>query len=138
MPQLQSVVIVLLKVVLGNVTALVTQLNGNVQNGTAFGFAGHENGDSNGQGKLKGKHSRGRQSDGHINGHDEGVDEDLDASVEELNALRLREISSKSVSGIIMLLLKWFKLSRKSLLCLVYPTGLRCSRVCQTFSNMSI
>ncbi|KAI9873301.1 MAG: Factor arrest protein 11 [Pleopsidium flavum] len=111
MPQLQSVVIVLLKVVLANVTALVTQLNGNGQNGAAFGFTCQDNGESNGQGKPTGNINHGRQLNGKVNGHDEGASEDFDSSVEELNTLRLREISSKAVSGVLLLLLKWFKLS---------------------------
>ncbi len=114
MPQLQSVVIVLLKVVLANVTALVTQLNGNGQNCAPFGYTCQEDGESNGQGKPKGNYNLGRKLNGKVIGHDEGVSEDLDSSVEELNALRLREISSKAVSGVLLLLLKWFKLSRRS------------------------
>ena len=38
----------------------------------------------------------------------------IDPVVEGLNDVRLREISSKAVSGILLILLKWFKLSRKS------------------------
>ncbi len=113
MPQLQSVVIVLLKVVLANVTALVTQMNGNGQNGTSFGPAGQENGDTNGQAKTKGDINSGRQPNGKSDGHDGSEDEALDPAIEELNALRLREISSKAVSGVLLLLLKWFKISRR-------------------------
>ena len=113
MPQLQSVVIVLLKVVLANVTALVTQMNGNGQNGTSFGITGQENGDTNGQAKTKGTNNPGRQPNGKVDGHDGGADESLASAVEELNAVRLREISSKAVSGVLLLLLKWFKISRR-------------------------
>ena len=35
-----------------------------------------------------------------------------DPVVEELNALRSREITTKAVSGVLLILLKWFKLSR--------------------------
>ena len=38
----------------------------------------------------------------------------LDSGLEELNAVRSREISAKAISGILLLLLKWFKLSRMS------------------------
>lgn len=34
-------------------------------------------------------------------------------SIEELDATRTREITAKAVSGIMLLLLKWLKLSRK-------------------------
>lgn len=37
-----------------------------------------------------------------------------DPAIEGLNDARSREISAKAVSGILLLLLKWFKLSRKS------------------------
>ena len=114
MPQLQSVVIVLLKVVLANVTALVTQMNGNGQNGTSFGFAGQENTDTNGQAKAKTNINPGRQANGNMNGQIGGGDESLASAVEELNALRLREISTKAVSGVLLLLLKWFKICRRS------------------------
>lgn len=36
-----------------------------------------------------------------------------DPAVEELNAVRLREVTSKAVSGVLLMLLKWFKLSRE-------------------------
>jgi len=35
-------------------------------------------------------------------------------SIDELDNLRLREITGKAVSGTLLLLLKWFKRSRKS------------------------
>ncbi len=94
-------------------TALVTQLNGNGQNGTSFSFTGPENGDGNGQAKAKGNLNAGRLVNGKVDGHENVSDESLGQSVEELNALRLREISSKAVSGVLLLLLKWFKLSRE-------------------------
>ena len=37
-----------------------------------------------------------------------------DPIVEELNAVRLREITTKAISGVLLMLLKWFKLSRES------------------------
>lgn len=36
-----------------------------------------------------------------------------DASIDELDNIRLREITSKAVSGTLLLLLKWFKRSRE-------------------------
>lgn len=37
-----------------------------------------------------------------------------DASIDELDNIRLREITGKAVSGTLLLLLKWFKRSRES------------------------
>jgi len=136
MPQLQSVVIVLLKVVLANVTALVTQTNGNGQNSTPFGFPGQENGETNGQAKTKGNINPGRQPNGKVVDHDGNGDEALDCAVEELNALRLREISSKAVSGVLLLLLKWFKISRRSHM-VVIPQLLMLTQHTQISSNTS-
>lgn len=36
-----------------------------------------------------------------------------DIAAEELNAVRAREITSKAVSGVLLMLLKWFKISRE-------------------------
>ena len=57
-----------------------------------------------------------------------------DPVVEELNALRSREITTKAVSGVLLILLKWFKLSRE---CLHVPiVGLRKSlTITQIYSN---
>lgn len=38
-----------------------------------------------------------------------------DACIDELDNIRLREITGKAVSGTLVLLLKWFKRSRKFL-----------------------
>jgi len=38
--------------------------------------------------------------------------EAVDLPVEDLDALRTREITSKAVSGILLTLMKWFKVSR--------------------------
>lgn len=38
-----------------------------------------------------------------------------DPTPEELDATRTREITAKAVSGIMLLLLKWLKLSRESI-----------------------
>jgi hypothetical protein len=39
--------------------------------------------------------------------------EAADLPVEDVDALRTREITAKAVSGILLTLLKWFKVSRK-------------------------
>ena len=48
------------------------------------------------------------------NGHLE-KDEDSESAVDKLNDIRTREISTKAVSGILLIMLKWFKLSGRSL-----------------------
>ena len=42
------------------------------------------------------------------------AENNLDRALENLNATRLREITSKAVAGILLVLLRWFKLSRMS------------------------
>ncbi len=101
LPHLQSCVIVLLKVILLNLTALLanpTQANG--VNGNAF----PENGD--GPHKDDGRAHEGGTDD--ENAHDKPV-----LTLEQLEAERAREIEFKAVSGVLLLLLKWFKLSRE-------------------------
>ena len=115
MPQLQSVVIVLLKVILANVTAVAAQSNG--QNGLPNGLSFPENGGDAVLGKPKSNLNLAQQLNGASsgpsgpNGHTE---DNADPGLEELNAVRLREVTAKAISGILLLLLKWFKLSRKS------------------------
>jgi len=100
LPHLQSVVMVLLKVILSNVTALITQVNG--QNGLQSGYQTQET--QNG--------SLYRQPE--VNGTSNPLRPDIiHSSSEELDAVRLQEIMAKAVSGILILLLKWFKVSRK-------------------------
>lgn len=98
LPYLQSIVIVLLKAVLANVTALITQPQ-NGQNGQSSFSAG-----SNGTGQRRPTEQ---------NGSAHPTNDAANLSVEELEALRAREITSKAVSGILLMMLKWFKISRK-------------------------
>lgn len=49
-----------------------------------------------------------------------------DAAIEELDNIRLREITGKAISGSLLLMLKWFKRSRK-----LHHRGL-----CEMFSNI--
>ncbi|KAK6812809.1 hypothetical protein RU639_011437 [Aspergillus parasiticus] len=85
---LQSITIVFLKIILTNVSAMVNQTQG-------------------GQG----------MSDGYgVNGSGPGpasIAEDLnsEAAIEELDNIRLREITGKAISGSLLLLVKWFKRS---------------------------
>ncbi|KAJ0425312.1 hypothetical protein BJY00DRAFT_275168 [Aspergillus carlsbadensis] len=89
---LQSVVIVFLKIVLTNVSALVNnQSNG--QNGAATS-----------------------ESFNGANGAVPSFNHDLedlncDAAIDELDNVRLREITGKAISGSLLLLIKWFKRS---------------------------
>ncbi|KAL1970278.1 hypothetical protein VTN77DRAFT_5438 [Rasamsonia byssochlamydoides] len=87
MPHLQSIVIVLLKVILTNVSAMVNQANG--QNGHGPSAV---NGYTSGPNGVSANHGS-------------------DVDIEELDMTRLREITGKAVSGSLLLLLKWFKRS---------------------------
>jgi Domain of unknown function (DUF3402) len=73
-----------------------------------------DNGTSNGQSRIKGKEN-GRTTNGNGMPQSDIIGDDADPkmTLEELNALRTREITGKAVSGILLLILKWFKLSRK-------------------------
>ncbi|KAF2491751.1 N1221-domain-containing protein [Lophium mytilinum] len=95
LPHLQSLIIVLIKVILSHVTALVTQANG--QNGLQSGFQFQDN--QNGASSAK------PDSNG-VNGQHEGS-----SSNEELDTIRTHEILDKAVSGTLILILKWFKVS---------------------------
>lgn len=93
LPRLQSVIIVLLKTLLQTISTLITQPSGpeNFPNG----ILGTE---QNGQSKRA---------------SDENADDSEDPSLNDLDTQRVQEIIGKAVSGIIFLLLKWFKVSRK-------------------------
>ncbi|KAJ5166435.1 uncharacterized protein N7482_005216 [Penicillium canariense] len=80
---LQSITIVFLKIILTNVSAVVNQAN---------------------------SQSSQTMSNGHgINGSSGDIF--ADTSIDELDNIRLREITGKAVSGTLLLLLKWFKRS---------------------------
>ncbi len=116
MPYLQSLVIVLLKAVLPNVTALVAQA-GNGLNGVASGLQPQEatNGNGNNQAKPKINGNNGRQVNGVTNEQNDNILDFSDSIPEEIEVVRAREITAKAVSGLLLLLLKWFKVSRQSL-----------------------
>lgn len=92
-----------------NVSALVSQTNG--PNGLQNGFPFAED-SVDGQGKRRTNPNSAVQTNGVPNGQFFENADGPDLAVEELNALRVREITSKAVSGILLMLLKWFKLSR--------------------------
>ncbi|KAF7597328.1 Factor arrest protein 11 [Aspergillus hancockii] len=83
---LQSITIVFLKIILTNVSAMVNQ----VQSGQGMSFGVNGSGPGHGL-----------------------VAEDLnsDAAIDELDNIRLREITGKAISGSLLLLVKWFKRS---------------------------
>jgi hypothetical protein len=89
LPQLQSLIIVLLKAILAIATNLVIQ-------GT------------NGQGPNG------------VNGGTGKVDAPTSPSDDEIDAVRTREIAAKAVTGVLVMLLKWTKVSRK-----LYPRSRR-------------
>lgn len=105
-PHLQSLVIVLLKAVLANVTALITHPMGGQSSGLASGYRSEVNLRNGQQGQ--------RQTDPANIPLPNNVDP-LDLPIVEIEAYRSREITGKAVSGILLILLKWFKVSRKFL-----------------------
>jgi hypothetical protein len=86
-----------MKAILLNVTAIISQ--GPTQQHPGMPGRGNPNG---GPGPN-------RPQDG-----GNGSADTSEQSPEELDAARTREITSKAVTGIILLLLKWFKVSRTS------------------------
>ncbi|KAK1754771.1 required for hyphal anastomosis [Echria macrotheca] len=95
LPNLQSLVIVLLKAIMAIATNMI-----NPQNGQQQGAAGQNGGRVNG--------AQGQANNG-LNGPakaDTGSPSDSD-----VDEARSREIAAKAVTGILLLLLKWFKLS---------------------------
>lgn len=92
LPFLQSMVLVLIKAILTHVTTLVTQTSGPNGLQSGFQFQETQNGTST--------HTNG------VNGQNGSV-----SNNEELDAMRTQEILDKSVSGTLILLLKWLKVS---------------------------
>ena len=108
LPDLQSLIVVLWKELFQNVSALVTS---NGPNGMTNGV---EDSSFDAAGKRKTNPNSSASLSAMANGLLLDSDETNDLAVENLNDTRSREISAKAVSGILLLLLKWFKLSRKS------------------------
>jgi hypothetical protein len=97
--------------VFANVSALVTQSSG--QNGVPNNLSlAEDNGDAS-QGKRKINGASAIHLNGLANGQLANNDDGTDPAVEELNAIRLREVTSKAISGVLLMLLKWFKVSRE-------------------------
>ena len=106
LPDLQSLIIVLWKVLFQSVSALVASSS---QSGLPNGI---EDAVHDGVGKRKANQTSSASLNGLANGHLADNEDGADAAVESLNDVRLREISSKAVSGILLVMLKWFKFSR--------------------------
>lgn len=101
----------LLKAVLANVTALLTQpVNVQPQSSIPIGP------------RTNGAQGQNRQADPTNAPLPNPIDL-ADLSVDEIEAMRFREITSKAVSGILLVLLKWFKVSRK-----IFPSS--CTKIC--------
>lgn len=82
------------------------------------GISVADDGGNDGQGKRKTNPNSSANINGMANGQIADNEDSTDPAIEGLNDVRLREVSSKAVSGILLVLLKWFKISRKS-----NPTG---------------
>ncbi|KAH7073671.1 hypothetical protein BKA63DRAFT_38690 [Paraphoma chrysanthemicola] len=95
LPNLQSLIIVLIKAILAHVTALVTQSSGANGLQSGFQFQENQNGTTAGRPDMNG-----------LNGHSSTV-----ATNEELDAMRTQEVLDKAVTGTLVLILKWFKVS---------------------------
>lgn len=98
LPHLQSLVIVLLKAILVNVAVLLAQAEAGQQQHPAAG------------GLNRGGYSSAYQMPGSMN---QNNPESVEMTPEEVDSARTREISAKAVSGILLLLLKWLKVSRE-------------------------
>lgn len=92
--------IVLLRPILVNVTAIVTQ-----QQNQMAGMANRANNPG-----VNGGHGSQRGMDMNGQGQVEG---DGEPTPEEIDATRTREITSKAMTAILLLLLKWLRLSRE-------------------------
>ncbi|KAI2621732.1 N1221-domain-containing protein [Hypoxylon sp. NC1633] len=104
LPQLQSLIIVLMKGVLFNVTACIAlpaTNNGQQQSAMSGGNQARTNGGPASQ----------RSAGSTVEGNASQNSESIDPSLEELDATRCREVESKAATGIILLLMKWLKIS---------------------------
>ncbi|KHN94137.1 Protein required for hyphal anastomosis (HAM-2) [Metarhizium album ARSEF 1941] len=99
LPHLQSLVIVLLRPILVNVTAIVAQQAGQMPNGMAG--RGNNPGMNGGPGGPRPPEGPGQTAS----------QEEPEPSPEEVDAVRTREITSKAMTGILVLLLKWLRIS---------------------------
>lgn len=91
----------LIKGILAHYTVLLSQQ----PPAPVFGPAPGNNGRPNG--------ANGNSNNANNNHHNPGTHDNPEPSAEEVDAARTREITAKAVTGIMLLLLKWLKLSRE-------------------------
>lgn len=101
LPHLQSLVIVLLRPILLNVTAIVSQQPQQVPQSMGRGNPG-----------MNGGPATNRQQQ-EIPGQTLPKPPTPELTLEEVDAARTREITSKAMTGILILLLKWLRVSRE-------------------------
>ena len=107
MADLQSLIVVFWKLAVSHVSSMAAQTGPNGQpNGTSFGDDGLD-----APGKRK-QNSSSLNMNGTEHGQLAENGDGTDPEVEELNAVRTREITIKAIAGTLIQLLKWFKLSR--------------------------
>lgn len=95
------------KITVANVSTLVSPASGPNGIPSSFSFV-EDNADA--QGKRR---SNTNPANGLANGQASESPEGAAELAEELNVVRAREITSKAVSGVLLMLLKWFKISRE-------------------------
>lgn len=98
LPNLQSIVMVLMKTILGNVTSLITQAAG--QASVQGGFHFQDNGNGTAENRPN-------------SGYTDPQQDIAKLGQDELDKMRGEEIAAKAVTGLLTLLLKWFKVSRE-------------------------
>ncbi|KAI2473874.1 N1221-domain-containing protein [Annulohypoxylon bovei var. microspora] len=102
LPQLQSLVIVLMKGVLYNVTACIAlPTNSQQQSGMQV----------NSQPRVNGGPATNRSQDSSMGASSLANQDGTEPSLDDLDSTRYREIESKAATGIILLLMKWLKIS---------------------------
>lgn len=111
LPHLQSVVIVLLKAVLQNVTDLVSRSNGQIGAGLQPGIQFNDPAGPQSAALPNGTGSARPVENGMPTQNGTGLDGVEPTPAEELDRLRTQEVASKALSAILLLLLKWFKVS---------------------------
>lgn len=103
------------KELFANVTALISNNSAvSGQNGVPNEISFPEDGTNEASGRSKTNLSSYANINELTNGSLAETEECTDPAVEGLNRVRIGEISSKAVSGTLLILLKWFKLSRES------------------------
>ena len=138
LPHLQSLIIVLLKVLLLNFTALLTapgqSTTTNNSDSNDNGNNSNTNNNSNGiapsvpasdltSGVTQAKDAEGRPNETAVGGEDREVEKaSPPLTVEQADTIRTRETEYKVVSALLLLLLRWFKLSRTVILSAGLPS----------------